>query len=303
MSYGLNIKQKGALDLLSLGAMVHRLDPGNIPWRKAAQCQIHVSGGEFNVAANLADCFRLQTGIATAIGIVWDTVVGIMKAALKILTGVFDVFIGIFTGNWERAWGGVKTIFEGIWDAIVAVFSGAWELVKATWDTFSSLFTPIWGAFWEGLKIVFFGIIEGIKIAFQAMVDFIVGIWDGISGIFEDVGNFFNSLGEGFVEFLGFDKGGLVQGRPGRDSIPARLTDGEFVVNAESTARNRDLLEMLNRDPNLLAGGGGTSLSFAGGLELNFPSVRTARDAREISEELDRLDARGQRSLNRRGSR
>jgi 2-dehydro-3-deoxygluconokinase len=63
---GLNIASKGDLDLLSLGALVNRLDPGIIPFRKAAQCQIHVSGGEFNVAANLADCFRLKTGIATA---------------------------------------------------------------------------------------------------------------------------------------------------------------------------------------------------------------------------------------------
>src|SRR3954470_6197529 len=66
MKYGLNILQKGSLDFLSLGAMVHRLDPGVIPFRKATDCQIHVSGGEFNVAANLSDCFRLQTGIATA---------------------------------------------------------------------------------------------------------------------------------------------------------------------------------------------------------------------------------------------
>ncbi len=66
MKYGLNIRPNGALDFLSLGALVHRLDPGIIPFRKATQCQIHVSGGEFNCAANLADCFRMQTGIATA---------------------------------------------------------------------------------------------------------------------------------------------------------------------------------------------------------------------------------------------
>jgi 2-dehydro-3-deoxygluconokinase len=66
MTQALNIRKDGALDLLSLGAVVHRLDPGVVPFRKATQCQIHVSGGEFNVAANLADCFGLQTGIATA---------------------------------------------------------------------------------------------------------------------------------------------------------------------------------------------------------------------------------------------
>lgn len=66
MKYGLNIKQDAALDLVSLGALVHRLDPGVIPFRKATHCDIHVSGGEFNVAANLADCFRLNTAIASA---------------------------------------------------------------------------------------------------------------------------------------------------------------------------------------------------------------------------------------------
>src|SRR5438094_7700075 len=66
MSNGLNIRPDGALDLVSLGALVHRLDPGIIPFRKAQECLIHVSGGEFNVAANLADCFGLSTGIASA---------------------------------------------------------------------------------------------------------------------------------------------------------------------------------------------------------------------------------------------
>jgi 2-dehydro-3-deoxygluconokinase len=66
MGKSLNIRREGALDLVSLGALVHRLDPGIIPFRKATHCSIHVSGGEFNVAANLADCFRMNTGIVTA---------------------------------------------------------------------------------------------------------------------------------------------------------------------------------------------------------------------------------------------
>ncbi len=66
MSIGLKIPQTGTLDLVSLGAMVHRVDPGIIPFRKATQWTVHISGGEFNVAANLADCFHLRTGIATA---------------------------------------------------------------------------------------------------------------------------------------------------------------------------------------------------------------------------------------------
>ena len=63
---GLNICKAGALDFVSVGALVHRLDTGVIPFRKATECLIHVSGGEFNCAANLADCFGLKTGVATA---------------------------------------------------------------------------------------------------------------------------------------------------------------------------------------------------------------------------------------------
>jgi 2-dehydro-3-deoxygluconokinase len=66
MSNVLQIPAQGALDFLALGALIHRLDPGIIPFRKASTCTIHVSGGEFNTAANLADCFGMRTGIASA---------------------------------------------------------------------------------------------------------------------------------------------------------------------------------------------------------------------------------------------
>ena len=62
----LKILDSAALDFVSVGAMVNRLDPGRVPFRKTSQLAVHVSGGEFNCAANLADCFQMNTGIATA---------------------------------------------------------------------------------------------------------------------------------------------------------------------------------------------------------------------------------------------
>jgi 2-dehydro-3-deoxygluconokinase len=64
--FPLDIPRDAALDFAAIGALVHRLDPGVIPFRKATECKIHVSGGEFNVAANLADCFGLKSGIISA---------------------------------------------------------------------------------------------------------------------------------------------------------------------------------------------------------------------------------------------
>jgi 2-dehydro-3-deoxygluconokinase len=66
MGIGLNIKKHSALDFVALGALNHRVDPGIVPFRKATTWQVHPSGGEYNVAANLSDCFRLKTGIISA---------------------------------------------------------------------------------------------------------------------------------------------------------------------------------------------------------------------------------------------
>ena len=66
MARELSIPARGTFDLVSLGALVHRLDPGVVPFRKATRCDVHVSGGEYNVAANLADCFGQRTAIVTA---------------------------------------------------------------------------------------------------------------------------------------------------------------------------------------------------------------------------------------------
>jgi 2-dehydro-3-deoxygluconokinase len=67
MKYGLNIPQEGALDLVALGALNHRVDSGIVPFNKATSWEVHPSGGEYNVAADLSDCFRLHTGLVSAI--------------------------------------------------------------------------------------------------------------------------------------------------------------------------------------------------------------------------------------------
>jgi len=66
MTANLQIRPDGALDFLALGGLVMRVDSGVIPFRKAHDVALHASGAEFNCAANLADCFGLRTGIATA---------------------------------------------------------------------------------------------------------------------------------------------------------------------------------------------------------------------------------------------
>jgi len=57
---------KKAHDLLALGALVTRLDPGVVPFAEADKYHLYVSGGEYNVAANLSTCFGMKTAVASA---------------------------------------------------------------------------------------------------------------------------------------------------------------------------------------------------------------------------------------------
>ncbi|MFM9031888.1 MAG: sugar kinase, partial [Opitutaceae bacterium] len=66
MKYGLNLRSEGAIDVLSLGALVHRLDPGIIPFRKASHCDIHLRGGENNTSSGLRKSFGLNSAVCTA---------------------------------------------------------------------------------------------------------------------------------------------------------------------------------------------------------------------------------------------
>src|SRR5512141_1297139 len=66
MESQLKIREEAALDVLALGALNHRVDSGIVPFSKATEWQVHPSGAEYNVVANLANCFNLRTGLAAA---------------------------------------------------------------------------------------------------------------------------------------------------------------------------------------------------------------------------------------------
>ena len=86
---GLDIGREGVLELVSLGARVIRLEPGIVPVRKARDLEVHVSGGEFNVAANLADCFGLRAAIVSAMV---DYPIGELVADRVRATGVIPIY-------------------------------------------------------------------------------------------------------------------------------------------------------------------------------------------------------------------
>ena len=130
---------------------------------------------------------------------VFQQISNILNEALDILTGLFDIFAGIFTGDWDMVWQGVQEVFGAVWDFVVATFENwistftsladtvlgwfgtDWETV---WTNIKTFFSDTWNAIWS----FFSGILTGIKTFFTDTWNTIVSFFSGIlSGIYSSV--------------------------------------------------------------------------------------------------------------------
>ena len=103
----------------------------------------------------------------------FNVVSTVLGTALDVITGLLDVFIGLFTGNWSQMWEGVKEIFSGIWDGITGLFDTALNLLKSLAETVFGWFGSTWESVWSGIKSFFETIWNGI-------VAFFTAIWNAI---------------------------------------------------------------------------------------------------------------------------
>ena len=100
------------------------------------------------------------------------------------ILSVLDVFIGLFSGNWEQCWNGIKGIFTAIWDFVVNKFSNILNVLRGVADVFLGWFGTSWNEVWTSIKDFFVGIWDSICSAFQAVADFFTNIWNAISMFF-----------------------------------------------------------------------------------------------------------------------
>lgn len=118
--------------------------------------------------------------IMAAFSAIFSAVGEVFMAFLQIIQGVIDFIVGVFTGDWEKAWQGIKEIFTGIWDAVVAFLTGIWDAIYA-------LFGDKIDAIVEKVT----GFVKKIKEMLQGIKEFFGGIGDGIGDFVSDVGDFF----------------------------------------------------------------------------------------------------------------
>lgn len=139
---------------------------------------------------------------AKIIDVVGTTAIKVIKSLIKIigdvadtLSGIIDFLVGVFTGNWELAWQGIKEIADGAWNFIKDVVSGAWEIIKTVtkgalniiktvistaWNAIKTATSTVWNAIKKTLSGLWNTLKTTAKTAFDAIKTKVTGVWDKI---------------------------------------------------------------------------------------------------------------------------
>ena len=152
---------------------------------------------------------------------VFQQISNILNEALDILTGLFDIFAGIFTGDWDMVWQGVQEVFGAVWDFVVATFENWISTFTSLADTVLGWFGTDWETVWTNIKAFFSdtwnaissffsGILTGIKTFFtdtwNAIVSFFSGILSGIyssvTGTMTEIHDTFTNIWDSITGFL-----------------------------------------------------------------------------------------------------
>lgn len=152
---------------------------------------------------------------------VFQQISNILSAALDVLTGLFDIFAGIFTGDWDMVWQGVQEVFGAVWDFVVATFENWISTFTSLADTILGWFGTDWETVWTNVKTFFSdtwnaisaffsGILTGIKTFFmetwESIVSFFSGILSGISssvtGTMTEIHDTFTNIWDSITGFL-----------------------------------------------------------------------------------------------------
>lgn len=166
-----------------------------------------------NLAPIVADVIQgIWNGIETFVTFVSDCI----KSITEFLSGLCDFLTGVFTGDWDKAWEGIKGILSGVWDLMGSIVSFALEAIginidevlasiKKVWDDVWGDISSFVGGIWNSISTVVSTSINNVKTAISGVLDSIKKTWEKMwNGLKDFVKNTWNTI----ISF--FSKGGKI---------------------------------------------------------------------------------------------
>lgn len=148
-------------------------------------------------------------------------IINVIGYVIDALSGLLDFIIGVFTGDWERAWNGIKEFFIGIWNAlktvVVTIFNiikdiivSVLNVIKNIWNTVWSWIKQLANTIWNGIKTIISNVINGIKNTISNVLNGIKNIWNNVwNGLKTTVTNIFNGIWNTIKRIINSILGGI----------------------------------------------------------------------------------------------
>lgn len=157
------------------------------------------------IAANVMPILaKILEFVGNALLDAFETIIKVVGDIADVLSGVIDFVVGVFTGDWEKAWDGIKEIFSGVWDLIKDVLSGAWKFIKnavkngvdavktvvsTVWNGIKTLTSNVWNAIKTAISTVWNGLKSNASTVFNAIKTAISTAWNAIKSVTSTVWN------------------------------------------------------------------------------------------------------------------
>ena len=140
---------------------------------------------------------------------VFGAIGDILNGFWTALGGLIDFIVGVFTGDWNKAWQGICDFFTGLWESVKGIFSGIWKAIKGIVDvainsvsaviqTVLNTISSVWNSIWNGIKEFVSSIWNGIKGIFSGVGSWFTNIfqqaYNGITRVFSNIGSFFSNI-------------------------------------------------------------------------------------------------------------
>lgn len=171
----------------------------------------------------------------------WTGIKWVVTTYINIIKTVITTVLGAIKGVWSAVWGAIKGFFSGIWDGIVGVVRAAIYITKKTISDEINAIKNIWNTVWGGIKSAFSVVWDGIKTivknAIKILMKVIQPFIDAFNTVKDGAGWVIDKVGGAIGAVNPFARGGLVPGKGNKDTVPAILTPGEFVLTKQAVQR------------------------------------------------------------------
>lgn len=137
----------------------------------------------------------LWTGFCDLLGPVFigafTVIADTLQSVLDIIIGIIDIFTGVFTGNWSKAWIRVQEVFGSVWNLIKNVVVTVVGVIKGEADAILGWFGSSWNNVWEGIKTFFIGVWNALKTIVSTVINTILVVvsttLNAIHGVFNSI--------------------------------------------------------------------------------------------------------------------